>query len=105
MFHPTLHKSTRILFAPLIKFCEYLGKYHPKLLLQIRYYYVFRKKLNLKNPQDLNEKILWAKLYSDSTKWTELADKRLVRDYVEKLGLKIHLSIYTMFGILLMILI
>ena len=88
MFHPTLHKSTRILFAPLIKFCEYLGKYHPKLLLQIRYYYVFRKKLNLKNPQDLNEKILWAKLYSDSTKWTELADKRLVRDYVEKLGLK-----------------
>lgn len=88
MFHPTLNKSTRILFAPLIKFCEYLGNHHPELLLKIRYWYVFRKKLDLKKPQDLNEKILWAKLYADTTKWTELADKRLVRYYVEQIGLK-----------------
>ncbi len=88
MFHPTLNKSTRILFAPLIKFCEYLGNHHPVFLLKLRYWYVFRKKLNLKSPQDLNEKILWAKLYADTTVWTELADKRLVRNYVEKIGLK-----------------
>lgn len=88
MFHPTLNKSTRILFAPLIKLCEYMGNHHPVALLKIRYYYVFRKKLNLNNPQDLNQKILWAKLFSDTSKWTELADKYKVRKYVEELGLK-----------------
>ena len=87
MFHPTLSKSGRIIFAPLIKLCELMGKYAPELLLKLRYRYVFKKPLNLKNPQDLNEKILWAKLYSDTSRWTELADKRTVRDYVEKNGL------------------
>ena len=88
MFHPTLNRSTRILFAPLIKLCEYMGNHHPVILLKIRYYYVFRKKLNLRNPVDLNEKILWAKLFSDTSQWTELADKYKVRKYVESLGLK-----------------
>lgn len=83
-FHPTLSKSGRILFWPLIKFTEFMGNHFPETLLKIRYRYVFKKSLNLKNPQDLNEKILWAKLYSDTSKWTELADKRTVRDYVEK---------------------
>lgn len=86
-FHPTLSKSGRIIFWPLIKFTEFLGNHFPETLLKIRYRYVFKKPLNLKNPQDLNEKILWAKLYSDTTAWTELADKRAVRSYVEKLGL------------------
>ena len=87
MFHPTLSKSGRFFFAPFIKFCEFLGNHYPELLLKLRYRYVFKKSLDLKNPRDLNEKILWAKLYSDTTRWTELADKRQVRDYVEKLGL------------------
>ena len=87
MFHPTLSKSGRFFFAPLIKFCEFLGNHYPELLLKLRYRYVFKKRLDLKNPRDLNEKILWAKLYSDTTRWTELADKRQVRDYVEKIGL------------------
>lgn len=87
MFHPTLSKSGRFFFAPLIKTCEFMGNHTPQLLLKIRYRYVFKKSLNLKNPQDLNEKILWAKLYSDTSRWTELADKRTVRDYVEKIGL------------------
>lgn len=64
-----------------------MGNHCPETLLKIRYRYVFKKPLNLKNPQDLSEKILWAKLYSDTTQWTELADKRKVRDYVEKIGL------------------
>lgn len=86
-FHPTLSKSGRIIFWPLIKLTEFMGNHFPKTLLKIRYRYVFKKSLNLNNPQDLNEKILWAKLYADTTKWTELADKRKVRDYVEKIGL------------------
>lgn len=87
MFHPTLSKSGRFFFAPVIKLCEFLGNHYPVLLLKLRYLYVFKKKLNLKSPRDLNEKILWAKLYSDTSQWTELADKRRVRDYVEKIGL------------------
>ena len=86
-FHPTLSKSGRVIFWPLIKFCEFLGNHYPELLLKLRYRYVFKEALDLKNPQSLNEKILWAKLYSDTTRWTELADKRTVRDYVEKIGL------------------
>lgn len=87
MFHPTLSKSGRIFFAPLIRFCEYMGNHHPNTLLKWRYRYVFKKKLNLDNPQDLNEKILWAKLNADTSLWTELADKYKVRDYVNRLGL------------------
>lgn len=87
MFHPTLSKSGRFFFAPIIKFCEYLGNHHPEILLKIRYRVVFKKKLNLKDPQDLNEKILWSKLYSDTSRWVDLADKYEVRKYVEGLGL------------------
>lgn len=86
-FHPTLSKKGRIFFWLLIKLTEFMGNHFPKTLLKIRYYFVFKKPLNLKNPQDLNEKILWAKLYSDTSKWTELADKRKVRDYIESIGL------------------
>ena len=87
MIHPTSTKSGRILFAPAISFCNFLSKHNPELLLKIRYFLTFKKKLNLKNPQDLNEKILWAKLFADTTQWSILADKYKVRDYVEKKGL------------------
>lgn len=87
MFHPTLSKKGRIIFWPVIKLTELMGNYCPELLLKIRYRYVFNKKLDLKNPQDINEKILWAKLYSDTSLWTELADKYKVRDYVKSKGL------------------
>ncbi len=87
MFHPTLSKSGRFFFAPIIKLCEYLGNHYPKMLLKLRYRFVFKKKLNLKNPQDLNEKIIWSKLYSDTSRWVDLADKYKVREYIEQLGL------------------
>lgn len=48
---------------------------------------MFKRKLDLKHPVDLNEKILWSKLYSDTSKWVDLADKYKVRSYVESLGL------------------
>jgi hypothetical protein len=87
MYHPTLSKSGRFFFAPLIKLCEFMGNHFPVTLVKIRYRYVFKKSLDLKNPKDLNEKILWAKLFSDTTEWTRLADKYEVRNYVESLGL------------------
>ena len=87
MFHPTLSKSGRFFFAPLIKACEFMGKHFPVTLIKWRYRYVFKKPIDLKDPKDLNEKILWAKLFSDTSRWTELADKYKVRKYVEDLGL------------------
>lgn len=72
---------------PLIKACEWMGRQTPTTLVKIRYFAKFKRLPNLKNPQDLNEKILWLKLYSDISRWTELADKYLVREYVKNLDL------------------
>ncbi len=38
------------------------------------------------NPQDLNEKINWMKLYSDTGEWIRLGDKYRVREYIEEKG-------------------
>ena len=43
--------------------------------------------IDWKHPRDLNEKILWLLVNSDIRKWTELADKVKVRDYVKEKGL------------------
>ena len=87
MFHPTMSKSGRILFLPLIKFCEWLGENHPVPLVKMRYYAYFHRFPNLKKPKDMNEKILYMKLYTDTSRWTVLADKYKVRDYVKQCGL------------------
>ena len=88
MIHPTLMTGGgKVLFYPIIKLCEWWGNHFPISLVKLRYRLVFKKPLDLKNPKDLNEKILWAKLYSDTTKWTQLADKYEVRKYVEECGL------------------
>lgn len=46
------------------------------------------KTINWDNPKDLNEKIHWLKLNTDTTIWSELADKYLVRNYVKRKGLE-----------------
>lgn len=82
--NPKLNK----LFKPLIVFCEWLGEHHPILLARIRYFARFKKQLNLKNPQTLNEKMLFLSLKTDTTLWTRCADKYAVRDYVKECGLE-----------------
>lgn len=42
---------------------------------------------DLRNPRDLNEKILWMEFHSDTSQWPRLADKVAVRDYVTEKGL------------------
>ena len=58
----------------------------PKLLVSIEFYHTFRRWLNWDNPKDINEKINWLKLYSDTSLWTRCADKYAVREYVEECG-------------------
>ena len=60
----------------------------PVLTVKMRYLLRFKRLPNLKKPQDLNEKILYLKLYSDTTEWTRLADKYKVREYVKSCGLE-----------------
>ena len=64
-----------------------MGNHFPVTLIKWRYRFVFKKRIDLKNPRDLNEKIIWAKLFSDTSRWTDLADKYKVREYVKGLGL------------------
>lgn len=72
-------------------FREYLSKLHVLIDAEgeiDRYYYqAFNKHSNLKDPQDLIEKIYWMELHSDTTHWTLCADKYRVREYIESLGL------------------
>lgn len=82
--NPRLNK----IFKPVIMFCEWLGVHHPILLARIRYYARFKKPLHLKNPQTLNEKILFLSLKTDTALWTRCADKYEVRDYVKECGLE-----------------
>ncbi|MGI6341506.1 MAG: ATP-grasp fold amidoligase family protein [Bacteroidales bacterium] len=86
--HITTSKTLSFIFAPLIKLTKYMGVHHPVTLIRIRYFARFGKFPNLKNPKDLNEKILYLKLFSDTSMWTDIADKYKVRDYVKKCGLE-----------------
>ncbi|MBV4356908.1 ATP-grasp fold amidoligase family protein [Pinibacter aurantiacus] len=80
-----------------------IKKILPDFLLQkVRYFYwrnrakklseniffdVFKRPIDWEHPKDLNEKIHWLKFYSDTTLWSELADKYKVREYVKNKGL------------------
>lgn len=64
-----------------------IGRKHPELITRIRYRLRFHKKLNLDNPRNLNEKIQYLSLRTDTSEWTRLTDKYAVREYVEECGL------------------
>lgn len=49
------------------------------------------KKLNLKNPQNLNEKLQWLNLYTYDEKKVKCADKYFAREYIIKHGLEEYL--------------
>lgn len=56
-----------------------------KLYLQICFYLEMGKKLDLKNPKTMNEKLQWLKLYNRKPEYTTMVDKILVKDYVGKI--------------------
>lgn len=60
----------------------------PKTAVKIQYKLILGGgKLDLKNPQDLNEKINYLKFHADLDEWARLADKYAVREYVIERGL------------------
>ena len=60
---------------------------NPELLVKYEYYNQFGRKINLDNPQSLNEKIQYLSLREDTSLWTKCADKFEVRNYVTDCGL------------------
>lgn len=70
------------------KFLASICSLSPTLTVYVRYLLRFKRLPNLKNPQDLNEKILYLKLKTDTSQWVLLADKYRVREYVKSCGLE-----------------
>lgn len=55
--------------------------------LSRKYQLYFGRKLNLKNPQTVNEKLQWLKLYNRKPEYTMMVDKYKVREYIaQELG-------------------
>lgn len=84
----TTNKFLTFMCQPLIKLTWFTSKHNPELVIRARYFARFHKRINLENPQNLNEKILYLSLKTDTRMWTRLADKYQVRQYVEDCGLK-----------------
>lgn len=55
-----------------------------KMYLSLRYYVVFGRKLNWKNPQSFSEKLHWLKLYGYKDIYSSLVDKIVVKSIVSK---------------------
>ncbi|MCH5242928.1 MAG: glycosyltransferase [Muribaculaceae bacterium] len=68
-------------------FFSLIGRVWPENWMKFRYFVRFKKPLDLKTPKNVNEKILYLSLKTDTTSWTDLSDKYLVRTYVkDKIG-------------------
>ena len=63
---------------------EFLVDHFTKYVLSKYWYRDFNYQLDWSNPKDLNEKIQWLILNSDTSEWSRLADKVAVREYVKE---------------------
>lgn len=64
------------------------GRRYPEALVRLRYLLRFHKRIDLKHPKDLNEKIQYLSLRTDTSVWTRLTDKYAVREYIRECGLE-----------------
>lgn len=63
-----------------------LSKLPPKLSIQLRYYFNFRKFVNFKKPLTFTEKIQWLKLcIRNKQEYTIMVDKYAVKQYVKNI--------------------
>lgn len=56
-----------------------------KWFLQIVYYRIFKRKLNLYTPKYYSEKLQWMKLYDRNPLYTHVVDKDSVKEYISNL--------------------
>lgn len=75
-----------------------LGAIDNRMIAHIMYFEAHHRFMNLRNPQNLDEKINWMKFNTDTSVWSKLADKYEVRAYIKKKGLSETLNeIYGVF--------
>ena len=67
---------------------RWTNNHFPVLLTKLRFRKYFHRKMNLKDPQDINEKISWLELFTDTTEWSRCSDKYAVRGFVKERGLE-----------------
>lgn len=68
---------------------------NPQGLISDKFYRKMGYKIDWKHPKDINEKINWMKFNYDTSEWSRLADKYLVREYVkERVGEHILTKLY-----------
>lgn len=67
-------------------YTRFFLRFNPKVIANRAYKSRFKKNINWDKPVNLIEKIYWLQIYSDTSLWTECADKYLVRDYVKEKG-------------------
>ncbi|MDR0681474.1 MAG: hypothetical protein LBG15_06465 [Dysgonamonadaceae bacterium] len=89
-----LKKIIKIIFPSVVinQLRNYYWPNHVRKLTDNIYYSSLKKRINWENPKDLNEKIHWLKLYSDTSRWPDLTDKYKVRQYVTNCGLGMLLN-------------
>lgn len=58
-----------------------------KKALSIYWFFKYGNHINWKHPKTINEKIMWLSVYTETSLWTRYADKCLVREHLEELGL------------------
>ncbi len=79
-------KNPRILFS----YANALGLFKwlsDEAHIKLMWWVVIGTKLDLDNPRSFNEKLQWIKLYDRQEKYTMMADKYLVRNFIkEKIG-------------------
>lgn len=71
---------------------KFLIDHYPKMIIDHEWPGQFGRKIDWKNPRDINEKIQWLMCYSDINEWARLADKYRVREFVKERGLE-HLLV------------
>ena len=80
-------------------YVRYAMKHDLQGLASLLYYDRFHKRIDWKNPKDLNEKINWLSFKTDTSMWTRCADKYRVREYVKECGCEdILVPLYGVWG-------
>lgn len=82
-----LFKNPRIILLFIVSNKTVSSLFSDKAYLKMIYRLIMKKRLNLKSPKTMNEKLQWLKLYDRKPIYTIMADKYKARDYIsEKLG-------------------
>ena len=83
--------NKKLFYKVISKLCKKYPEFYSENFKVLFSKYIYRlftgKFLNLRNPSDINEKLMWLKLYYEDKLMVKCTDKYLVREYLEEKGL------------------